>query len=359
MNRLTTLHGDVNLPLFIPDATRAVVKTIDSTDLNECGIEGIMVNGLHLSLHPGISTLRSTGSVHRFMGWEGLIACDSGGFQVFSLLNQSSDSGSVSTKGFTYRYPGSRKKRILTPEKAIQTQLRIRADILFCLDYCTHPGASADQHRSSVNNTIEWARRSRKEFNSQLDRNEIENPPLLFAVVQGGSDPSLRAQCAEALLEIGFDGFGFGGWPIDETGQLIDMVEYTAELIPDSYPLHGLGIGKPENMVGAFRKGYHIFDCVIPTRDARHKRLYVFNDTDVSISKTAEDFYSCLYMQDDRYIRDARPLDEGCNCICCRKYSRAYLHHLFKVRDPLAQRLATIHNLRFYTRLIERLRNDG
>ncbi len=356
MNSITTLHGDIHLPLFMPDATRAIVKTVDSTDLVECGIEGIMVNGLHLAIHPGITALNASGGVHRFMNWKGLLACDSGGFQVLSLLDQSPESGSVTNKGFIFRYPGSSKKRILTPEKSIQFQLKIHSDIVFCLDYCTHPDAPASLQKSSVERTIEWARRSRNEFDCLIDRNKIDQPPMLFAVVQGGADPALRRQCAEALLKIGFDGFGFGGWPISGDGQLTDMVEYTTELIPGSYPLHGLGIGKPENVVKAFGMGYHLFDCVIPTRDARHKRLYVFIDAENDLNG---DFYSYIYMQDDQYSRDKRPLEEGCDCACCSGYSRAYIHHLFRIRDPLAQRLATIHNLRFYSRLIELLRNDN
>ncbi len=357
MRALATTHGRLRLPAFLPDATRGVVRALDSADLAACGVDGLMVNTLHLSSHPGATIVSAMGGIHRFMQWPGPIASDSGGYQVFSLIHESANLGSVSRNGFTYRLAKGHKKQTLTPEKAIQKQFQIGADLMFCLDHCTHPTAGADVQRESVEHTIEWARRCREEFDRRAhQRRDDEGRPLLFAVVQGGGDPALRRECAERLVAIGFDGYGYGGWPVDRDGMLVEMVEYVADLVPVDAPKHALGIGKPDNLARCSAMGYNLFDCTIPTRDARHQRLYVFDGDPAEIDLTAGPFYRNLYMQDDKHRRDAGPVSEGCDCLCCRSYSRAYLHHLFAIRDPLAHRLATIHNLRFYSRLMELLR---
>ncbi len=357
MKTLSTSHGDMGLPAFLPDATRAVVKTLDAADLAACGVDGLMVNTLHLSSHPGTTVIAALGGIHDFMRWPRPIASDSGGYQVFSLIRESVNLGSVSRDGFTYRSAKGQKKQTLTPERAIRKQFQIGADILFCLDYCTHPGENPAIQRASVEHTVEWARRCREEYDRQASRlGDSQGRPLLFAVVQGGNDPELRRTCAERLLEIGFDGYGFGGWPIDRDGALVEMVEHVAELLPATAPKHALGIGKPENVVRCFDLGYDLFDCTLPTRDARHQRLYVFNEGWDHTSLKDGSFYHNVYLQDDKHRRDRGPVDEQCDCLCCRGYSRAYLHHLFAIRDPLGHRLATIHNLRFYARLMAHLR---
>jgi queuine tRNA-ribosyltransferase len=291
------------------------------------------------------------------MCWHGPAASDSGGFQVFSLMMQSKKLGSVTRRGFNYRFDKEREKKLLSPEKCIQKQFQLNTDIMFCLDYCTHPEWDNRLQEESVMYTIEWAKRCKEEFMRNLDmRDEKRHKPLLFAVIQGGNDHDLRLRCAENLLAIGFDGFGFGGWPVDDEGRLSDMVEYVSELVPGEFPKHALGIGKPGNIVRSFKLGYHLFDCSIPTRDARRKRLFVFKDNPSKTSLDAEEFYRYLYIQDKKYVRDTDPVDLFCDCICCANYSRSYLHHLFEIEDHLAYRLATIHNLRFYTRLMERLK---
>ncbi|MCZ6631827.1 MAG: tRNA guanosine(34) transglycosylase Tgt [bacterium] len=349
---MKTAHGRLPLPAFLPDGTRGVVRTLDAEDLSRCGVSGLMVNALHLSTHPGTSLVKSVGGIHAFMGWDGPVMSDSGGFQVYSLIAENPKSGRISKDGFLYRM--GQKKQVLTPEKCIQKQFQIGADVLFCLDHCTHPDEEEEVQDASVAHTIDWARRCKTAFEQHLDRREGDGPrPLLFAVVQGGRSPALRKRCAESLLEIGFDGYGYGGWPVDSDGGLVDEVGLVAELIPDGVPRHALGIGKPENLVRGFQLGYDTFDCTIPTRDARHKRLYVFND--VLGGDLGPDFYRYLYIDDERYARDRAPLDETCDCLCCGRYSRAYLHHLFQVNDGLAFRLATVHNLRFYARLMAHL----
>lgn len=355
---LHTLHGELPLPAFIPDATRAVVRSVDSTDLAEANVSGLMVNTFHLSSRPGVSAVGSIGGIHDFMGWHGPVAADSGGFQVLSLLSDNPALGSVTDRGLVYRRARGGEKETLTPEKCIERQFRLGADIMFCLDYCTHPDAPASIQSESVRLTVEWARRCKETFLRQVDQRGLSDHerPLLFAVVQGGNDRELRRVCADQLVEMGFDGYGYGGWPIDDDGGLVDGVGMVAELTPDEAPKHALGIGKPENVVRAAAMGYNTFDAVIPTRDARHKRLYVTCDDFASLTWKAEGFYANLYIEDARYARDRRPVEESCDCLCCRNYSRAYLRHLFDIRDALALRLATIHNLRFYTRLMSRLR---
>jgi len=355
---LHTLHGELPLPAFIPDATRAVVRSADSADLAEAHVSGLMVNTFHLSASPGVSAVASVGGIHSFMGWRGPVAADSGGFQVFSLLSENPALGSVTDRGFVYRRAKGGERQTLTPERCVERQFRMGADIMFCLDYCTHPGASADIQSESVRLTVEWARRCKETFLRQVDQRRLSDHerPLLFAVVQGGNDRELRRVCADQLAGMGFDGYGYGGWPIADDGRLVDGVGMVAELTPNGAPRHALGIGKPENVVRAAAMGYDTFDAVIPTRDARHKRLYVSRDGFASLTWKAEDFYENLYIHDARFARDRRPVEHSCDCLCCRNYSRAYLRHLFDIGDSLALRLATIHNLRFYTRLMSRIR---
>ncbi len=352
---LDTAHGRLHLPAFLPDATRGVVRAVDSADAVACGVQGLVVNTFHLQTHPGVSVISALGGVHAFMNWHRPVLADSGGFQIFSLLTGSRPLGSITREGFAYRVaPGSRK-RILTAEKCIRQQFRMGADIMVCLDHCTHPDAPQDEQRHSVENTVRWAKACRQEFDRRAQR--AGRKPLLFAVIQGGSDPALRRECAEQLLEVGFDGYGYGGWPVTEDGRLVEMVGHVAELIPARYPRWALGIGKPENVVKAAAMGYDLFDCVIPTRDARHGRLYAFTAPPERGALKGRDFYECVYMRDREHVRADGPVDPHCDCLCCRSYSRAYVHHLFRIRDLLACRLATIHNLRFYSRLMECLRS--
>jgi len=351
---LTTLHGDLALPAFLPDATRGVLKSLDSADMIACGVSGLVVNAFHLQSHPGISVVSALGGIHAFMNWPRPVMSDSGGFQVFSLIGESDKLGSVTSKGVRFRRTKGAESRLLTPAKSIQAQFKIGADVLVCLDYCTRPEASRDEEEKSVELTVLWARMCKAEYERRAD--ETRRKPLLFAVVQGGGSPELRRRCAEQLLEIGFDGYGFGGWPLTDEGQLSEMVHFTAELIPAGYPKWGLGIGNPRALVEAAACGYNLFDCVIPTRDARHRRLYIFKSKPEDAPRSPSGFYDVVHIQDEKHNRDSRPLDSRCDCLCCRNYSRAYLHHLFQIRDALALRLATIHNLRFYTMLLEALR---
>lgn len=353
---LKTAHGDLSLPAFLPDATRGVIRTIDSRDIRESGTRCLMVNAMHLANHPGISVIKTFGGIHKFMAWDGPVFSDSGGFQVYSLIENSVKMGSVTQKGFTYRLDKGGKKKTLTPEKSIQKQFQIGSDVMFCLDYCTHHDAPDTVQQESVDITIKWAKRCKEEFQRQLQNmKNLGKRPLLLAVIQGGNSREFRHQCIMRLFEIGFDGYAFGGWPVDKEGNLVEAVEMTAQSLPRDVPLHGLGIGKPENIVRTFKMGFNLFDCVLPTRDARHRRLYLYNDKIENLDLMAPDFYGYYYIDNNKFIRDTAPVDPNCDCYCCRNYSRSYLHHLLKIDESLVYRLATIHNLRFYNKLFEAL----
>ncbi len=353
---LSTPHGDLTLPVFLPDATRAVVRSVDAADLVGSGVQGVVVNTFHLLSKPGIRTL-SSGGIHRFMGWDRPVVSDSGGFQIYSLLTKNPKLGSVTSDGFTYRMSKGAKKINLGPAKSIQRQFRLGADIMICLDHCMHPDEPDERHRESVENTVKWSRECRVEFDRLLVEKKIdpESKPLLFAVIQGGEDRELRRECTDRLMEIGFDGYGYGGWPLDDNNRLVEAVEAVAEMVPDEFPLFGLGIASPEHIVSCVGMGYSIFDGAFPTRDARRGRLYVHKGGKVEKGK----FFTRIYMQDDKHTDDHRPVDESCDCLCCSKYTKAYLYHLFNIEDPLAYRLATIHNLRSYMRMMSELGSGG
>jgi queuine tRNA-ribosyltransferase len=243
---LSTEHGELRLPAFLPDATKGAVRAVDSQDLARCGVEGVVVNVYHLSARPGCRTVKAAGGIHRFMAWDRPVLSDSGGFQIYSLLAERQVLGSVSKRGFRYRKGPQGRRRILTPEKSVCLQFDLGSDIVLCLDHCTHPGAPKDEQRASVENTVAWARAGRSEFDRLCDR--TGRRPFIFSAVQGGDDPALRRECAERLLEIGFDGWAYGGWPVTEDGRLLDAVATVAELLPKGVPLWGLGLGKPEHV---------------------------------------------------------------------------------------------------------------
>ena len=386
-------HGKVSLPAFFPDGTRGVVRSVDSSDLENCGVQGIVMNAYHLMSNPGQSVVKSFGGLDKFINWGRPILTDSGGFQVFSLIRENAKFGEIQDKQIIFRQdfvgrddPGAPRKKnekiIFTPEKCVRAQFDYGSDIMMCLDYCTHPNDPDEINKKSVDITIKWAKRCKDEYDNIIDRlglrlpppradgtplkeggkkNFPQNRPLIFGIIQGGNDKILRKECAEALISIGFDGFGFGGWPLDDKNNLTyDILAYTAELMPDNLVKYAMGLGKPEEIVECCKMGYNLFDCVIPTREARHNRLYIFNQeydsiNDIDVGATVPGrpkFYEYYYITDDKHRRDSRPISDLCDCHCCKNYSRAYLRHLAVVGDSLANRLATVHNLRFYMQLM-------
>jgi len=361
-NYLQLPHHRLQLPVFMPDATLGVVRSVDSTDLMQCGIQAVVMNTFHLMQHPGSSTIQALGGLHKMSAWPYPLMMDSGGFQAYSLIQQNAKFGSVSDNGITFKPEGSDRKFHLTPEKTIQLQLSYGADIVVCLDECTHVDAPFEMQELAVQRTIEWARRCKNEFSRLVQQKKLaqDQRPLLFAVTQGGGYYELRKRCAEALLEIGFDGFGYGGWPLDKQGNLLtELIAYTRELIPREFSMHALGVGHPHNIIACHKIGYDMFDCAMPTRDARHARLYTFaHDASLKDILYNNKWFSYIYVNDDKHIKSDAPISQRCDCLTCTHYSLGYMHHLFKINDSLFFRLATIHNLRFMVQLIEYLKES-
>jgi len=356
---LKLLHGTLQFPVFMPDATFGVVRTVDSADLQKAGIEAVVMNTYHLMQRPGSSTIQALGGLHRMSGWDRPIVTDSGGFQAYSLIRQNAKFGKMDERGIHFQPEASDRKYLLTPEKCVQLQVGYGTDVVISLDDCTHVDAPRSEQEISVKRTIDWAKRSRREFDRLVEQKKLsaEERPRIFGVIQGGGELDLRKHCAEALLEIGFDGFGFGGWPLDSEGQLLfDVLEYTRSLIPAQYPLHALGIGHPRNVLAGYDLGYGIFDCAMPTRDARHGRVYTFTTPPGNDGGLFGDWLKYLYINDERHIKADLPVSPYCDCPVCSHYSLGYLHHLFKLNDGLYLRLASLHNLRFMTQLTDRIR---
>ncbi|MDO8638198.1 MAG: tRNA guanosine(34) transglycosylase Tgt [Candidatus Daviesbacteria bacterium] len=342
---LKTKHGDISLPSFFPDGTRGVVKGVDSTDLENAQVEGLVINTFHLLTEKMDQKIKKFKGIHEFMNWKGPIITDSGGFQVMSLVHDHPNLGKISDQGIRFKYNG--QNVFLTPEKSIEFQLKLGTDIAIVLDDCTKPEMDLADQKKSVEKTISWAKRSKDEFDRLASQtSSCEAKPLLFAVVQGGNNKKLRKYCATELIKIGFDGYCFGGFPVQNGKFLSEIVEYVAKLLPDDKPKYALGIGKPENIKECVKFGYQIFDCVIPTREARHQKLYVIDGKS----------YSNIDIGSSKYAQSNKPISKNCDCLTCKNYSRAYLHHLFKIKDSLSVRLATIHNLRFYTMLMESIK---
>lgn len=359
MRTLNTPSGAVPLPAFFPDATYGIVRATGNEDVYAAGLHGLEMNTYHLFTKPGAKLVKSLGGLHGFTGYKGAILTDSGGFQLYSLIRENAEYGEIRDNEIIFRPDRGAEKLTFTPEKCIQAQFQLGSDIMMALDMCTHPDDPPEIQRLSVERTVRWAQRCRDEFD-KLVKGRKGAKPLLFGIVQGGSDPELRMECGERLRAIGFDGFGFGGWPLDSTGALRDdILQAAADAMGDSPVKYAMGLGRPEEIVRCVKMGYTLFDCVIPTREARHQRLYVFKkgmDNPDAVMDGSKLFYKFLYIMDDPHRRESGPIDETCDCPLCRNYSRAYLQHLFKVGDSQAYRLASAHNMRFYGRVMEMIR---
>ena len=361
MKELNLPHARVPLPAFFPDATYGALRATGFEDAEAAGIFGVEMNSYHLYNRPGARLIKTLGGLHAFTGWQRAILTDSGGFQLYSLIRENPDYGEIRDNEIIFRPDRGAEKVTYTPEKCIQAQFQFDSDIMMALDLCTHPQDPIEVQKRSVELTVRWAARCREEFD-RLVKGRKGPRPLLFGIVQGGADRQLRLECGRRLKEIGFDGYGFGGWPLDADGTFReDILQNAADAMDDSLPKYAMGLGRPEEIVRLVQMGYTLFDCVIPTREARHQRLYVFKkgmNTRAGVCTADGKFYRFLYMLDDVHCRDKSPVDPECDCILCRRYSRAYLYHLFKVGDTQAYRLATAHNLRFFGRLMELLRDE-
>jgi queuine tRNA-ribosyltransferase len=359
ISMLCSANGIIETPAFLPDATRGFVRCVDHNDLMNCGVKGLVMNVFHLMRKPGRTTIKALGGLHAMYNWKGPIFTDSGGFQAYSIIRENNKYGYISDNGINFRDERTQKLIKLTPEKCIRYQLQFGTDVAICLDECTHINDPYETQEKSVNRTIQWAIRCKEEFLRRVNTKKSDGSKkkqLLFAVIQGGGVLELRMKCITSLLEIGFDGFGFGGWPFNSSGELLlDILDFTRKNIPRQYPVHALGVGHPYHIAQCLQHGYSLFDSALPTRDARDGRLYCWKFSLSELKKKIEynNWMSRVYIHDKKYLKDRTPISPSCDCFTCSNYSRGFLHHLYKTKDDLYRRLATIHNLRFINTLID------
>lgn len=346
----------------MPDATRASVRGLTNDQLKEVGIFPMVVNTYHLYLQPGMDFMEKAGGVHKFMDWDGPLLSDSGGYQVYSLIHRNPRLGKITEQGAVFRSILNGSKHLLTPEKAIQIQFDLGVDMMVVLDDPRPNDASKKELSAAVERTIRWARRCKAEFEKQIVIRGYSDDkrPLLFGVVQGGVFLDLREHCAKELVEIGFDGYGFGGRHVDMQGMFMEeMIAKTASFIPEEAPRFALGIGTPEDIVRCHRVGWDMFDCVIPTREGRHGRLFVWNEqgsqNDLEV-EGEEKFYRSININNAKHQEDFTPIDPTCDCYACTHYTKAYIQHLFRVKEPLGPQMAALHNLKFYMKLMNKLK---
>jgi queuine tRNA-ribosyltransferase len=329
--QLTFARGTVQTPAFMPVGTYGTVKAMTPEELRGIGAEIILGNTFHLMLRPGTEVVQLHGDLHDFMHWDGPILTDSGGFQVFSL----GDMRKITEEGVTFRSPVNGDKVFLDPERSMQVQRELGSDIVMVFDECTPYPASEEQARKSMELSLRWAKRSKAAHEG--------NESALFGIVQGGMYPPLRTISLNGLAEIEFDGYAIGGLSVGESEEeRIMILDHLQPQMPIDKPRYLMGVGRPEDIVEAVRRGIDMFDCVMPTRNARNGHLFThFGD---------------IRIRNAKHERDTRPLDETCGCYTCRNYSRAYLKHLDKCQEILGARLNTIHNLYYYQELMQGLR---
>ena len=331
LGELRTPHGAVPTPVFMPVGTRGTVKGLTPEDLQSLGARMVLANTYHLWLRPGAELIKAVGGLHRFMHWDGPLLTDSGGYQVFSLA----PTRKITEEGVTFQSHLDGSRHFLTPEGVMQIQEALGADIVMCLDECTPYPASREYVQSSMERTLRWAQRCQEAVVSQ--------DQALFAVVQGGMFPDLRRICAERLVELDFAGYALGGLSVGEPKKA--MMEVAAEslpLLPKDKPRYVMGVGTPEDLVELAGLGADMFDCVLPTRNARNGMLFTSNGR--------------IVIKNNQHREEDTPIDEHCTCYTCRHYSRAYLRHLFMAKEILAYRLNTIHNLWYFLELMRQLR---
>jgi queuine tRNA-ribosyltransferase len=332
--RLTLAHGDVDTPVFMPVGTYGSVKAMSPDELAEIGAQIVLGNTFHLWLRPGVEVIRAHGGLHRFMNWNRPILTDSGGFQVFSLgaLRK------IGEDGVRFASPIDGARLFMRPEDSMRIQHALNSDVVMIFDECTPYPATRDQAAASMRLSLAWARRSRDEH----DR--LGNGNALFGIVQGGMYEDLRDESLAGLEAIGFDGMAIGGLSVGEPKEdMVRILAHAAPRLPAGKPRYLMGVGTPEDLVHAVGHGIDLFDCVMPTRNARNGHLFTR--------------YGDVRIKNARYRADAAPLDETCDCYCCRNFSRAYLHHLFRAGEILGSRLNTIHNLRYYQWLMAGMRD--
>lgn len=353
---LHTAHGDAPTPFFMPIATKAAVKTLSSVDMEHLGSPIVLSNTFHLMLKPGTDVIEKAGGLHKFMGWNRSILTDSGGFQVYSL----SKMRKVTEEGAMFQSPIDGSKQALTPESSIQIQRKLGSDIVMCFDDVIGLPAPREAIEESMERSLRWAKRSKEEFNKGTGhRAEGTGGAQLFGIIQGGTDDELRRRSTEGMLEIGFDGYAIGGLSVGEPFEdVIRTLELVVPMLPEDKPRYFMGGAQPDQIVEYVKRGIDMFDCVLPTRNARHGHLYRWTQADIN----SQDFYEVVNITNAKWKgSDAPLLDPALNASPWLKeelgrFTMGYLHHLFDTDEMLGYRLATIINLAFYLDLFERLR---
>ncbi|UCG51111.1 MAG: tRNA guanosine(34) transglycosylase Tgt [Candidatus Latescibacterota bacterium] len=335
---LCTDHGEVRTPVFMPVGTQAAVKAATPENLENIGAQIILANTYHLVLRPGSDLIENLGGLHAFMSWNKPILTDSGGFQVLSL----SDLRKITDEGITFRSHIDGSLYLFTPESAVEDQAKLGGDIIMSFDYCTGYPCDYDEAERAVDLTTRWAKRGIDVFGPRFERNGYER--VLFGIVQGSTYPDLRDKSLNELLDIGFPGYAIGGLSVgEEHPQTWDLAEQVADRLPADRPRYLMGMGTPLDLVDGVSRGIDMFDCVMPTRNARNGTVF---------TKTGK-----LVLKNAVHTSDSAPIDEGCGCYTCRNFSRAYLRHLFQAGEMLGPTLATYHSLYYYCDLMRQIRH--
>lgn len=332
---LTTRHGVLETPCFMPVGTQATVKTLTPEELKGAGVQGILCNTYHLMLRPGAEIVAKAGGLHTFMNWDGVIITDSGGFQVFSLT----ELRKISPHGIEFRSHIDGSKCFLSPEEAIRIQGLLGADITLCLDECLPYPVSYDSACNSIKLTLKWAEISKRSHGS------FQGKQALFGITQGSVFKDLRMRCTEGLVQIGFDGYAIGGFSVGEPDLLMyEVLDETIDSLPENKPRYLMGCGTPVNLLECIEDGVDLFDCVLPTRNGRNGTVFTRQGR--------------LVLTNRRFKEDFNPIDERCRCYTCQNYSRAYLRHLFNAEEILGMKLASLHNVFFYIDLMKQTRKS-
>ncbi len=333
LGEINTAHGVVETPAFMPVATHATVKSMTSEEIEDMGFRILIANAYHLYLRPGHKTIEKMGGLHKFMSWDHTITTDSGGYQVLSL----SQTRKIKSDGVVFRSHLDGSEHYFTPKKCIEIQESLGVEIMMCLDECPPYPSTKEYMEKSIKLTTNWAKLCRE------SKTRTDN--ALFGIVQGGVYQELRKKSAQELMEIGFEGYALGGLGIGEDPEnTYDAIEGTLQFLPLHKPRYLMGLGKPEDIVIAVSMGVDIFDCVIPTRNARNGTLFTSDGK--------------LVIKNAQFAEDERPIDEGCECYTCRTFSRAYLRHLYLAKETLVLRLLTLHNLYYYSQLMKEIRDS-
>jgi queuine tRNA-ribosyltransferase len=330
LGKIETSHGSISTPAFLPVGTQGTIKSLTPEELLDIGVEAILGNTYHLYLRPGHETIGKLGGLHRFTHWEKTILTDSGGYQVYSLGGLRK----ISEEGVTFQSHLDGSLHLLTPKKVIEVQRTLGSDIAMVLDECVPYSSPYEYVRASTSLTTRWAQRCLQERQGE--------DPALFAIVQGGMYRDLREESVQSLIELNFQGYAIGGLSVGEPkSMMLDVLKWTTRSLPENAPRYLMGVGTPEDILDAVRLGVDLFDCVLPTRNARNGTLFTDSGK--------------LSIKQARYTEDGGPIDESCTCYTCRHYSRAYLRHLYLANEILSSRLNTIHNLFYYANFMKRI----